>query len=267
MKKIILITGATDGIGFETAKSMVLKGHHVIVHGRNPEKLKAVGEQLSNLESSGFVESIIADLSSIAAVKQMISELKIRFDKLDVLINNAGVFATPAPVTSDKLDVRFVVNTYAPYLLATELLPLLGATGRVVNLSSAAQSSVNLDAMSGLVEMSDREAYSQSKLAITMWSRLLGIKLKETGPMVVSVNPKSLLGSKMVRDAFGVAGSDLSVGVDILERASFSEEFSRAHGLYFDNDLEQFSNPHPDALNDEKSQKVVETMKRIIQAF
>ncbi|MDF5316996.1 SDR family NAD(P)-dependent oxidoreductase, partial [Vibrio parahaemolyticus] len=86
---------------------------------------------------SGKVESLVADLSSPNAVKQIVMEITERFNHLDVIINNAGVYATPNPRTKEGLDVRFAVNTIAPYLLTRELLPLLGDTGRVVNLSSA----------------------------------------------------------------------------------------------------------------------------------
>ncbi len=132
MQKIILITGSTDGIGLETAKMLVADGHHVIVHGRNQEKVQNVEQSLIEI-NAGKVESIVADLSSPRAVKQMVAEIAERFGKLDVIINNAGVYATPNARTQDNLDVRFAVNTIAPYLLTKELLPLLGNTGRVVN--------------------------------------------------------------------------------------------------------------------------------------
>ena len=117
-------------------------------------------------------------------------------------------------------------------MLTKKLLPLLEPAGRVINLSSAAQSSVDLDALAGKRQLSDGEAYAQSKLAITMWSRTMGLALKDKGPMIVSVNPKSLLGSKMVKDAFGIAGSDLSMGAEILVRAALSDEFATASGKY-----------------------------------
>ncbi|CAH1531441.1 hypothetical protein THZG08_40079 [Vibrio owensii] len=82
--------------------------------------------------------------------------------------------------------------------------------------------------------------------------------------MVVSVNPKSFLGSKMVKDAYGIAGNDISLGADILIRAALSDEFAQAHGSYFDNDIEAFAAPHRDALNDTKSQQVVDAIETVI---
>jgi len=153
-----------------------------------------------------------------------------------------------------------VVNTFAPYLLTQMLSPLLDKEARVVNLSSAAQSPVNLLAMEGKQELSDGDAYAQSKLAITMWSRYLGIMNKKMGPIFIAVNPGSFLASKMVKDAFGVAGNDINIGVSILVRAALDPDFSDATGNY-DNDNATFASPHPDALDDKKCERIVKSIE------
>ncbi|GAM72431.1 probable oxidoreductase [Vibrio sp. JCM 19236] len=263
MQKTILLTGATDGIGLETAKMLLEQGHRVLMHGRNPNKLKDVVDSLSQ-QYPDQMESFIADLSSMADVKRLASEVLAKHPKLDVLINNAGVFGGISNTTSvDGLDVRFAVNTYAPYLLTQLLLPALG-TGRVVNLSSAAQAPVNLNDLAKKTDISDNSAYAQSKLAITIWTQDLAEKLGDQGPMVVAVNPASLLGSKMVKDAYGIAGGDLSIGADILVRAALSEEFADASGKYFDNDSGRFAAPHPEAANKAKVQQVVQTIEDVL---
>ncbi|MFA0415411.1 SDR family NAD(P)-dependent oxidoreductase [Vibrio renipiscarius] len=264
MNKTILITGATDGIGFETAKVLVGLNHHVVVHGRTPAKVQDVTQQLQALNETVRVDSIVADLSDLTAVRNMAHEVGERFESLDVLINNAGVYTLPVTKGAGGLDVRFLVNTIAPYMLTKALLPMLKPEGRVVNLSSAAQASVNLDALDGQRALGDSDAYAQSKLALTMWSRFLGLQQAKNGPIVVSVNPKSFLGSKMVKDAYGVDGGDLSLGADILVRAALADEFSQAHGLYFDNDIERFAQPHPDALNEGKVAQVIAHIDRLI---
>ncbi|MGI9276364.1 MAG: SDR family NAD(P)-dependent oxidoreductase [Endozoicomonas sp.] len=264
MQKVILLTGATDGIGLETAKMLVSQGHHVLLHGRNPAKLTDVEETLSELPGDGSVESYVADLSSLSEVEALAKLVAERHTKLDVVINNAGVFTSANTRTKDGLDVRFAVNTIAPYLLTQRLLPLLDASGRVVNLSSAAQSRVDTEALAGKGLLSDNEAYAQSKLALTMWSSHMGLSLKGSGPTVVAVNPKSLLGSKMVKDAYGIAGGNLSIGADILCRAALSDEFADAAGQYFDNDSGQFSPPHPDALDSRRLEKVVGVIERVL---
>ena len=155
MQKTILVTGSTDGIGLETARMLVSLGHNVLLHGRKPAKLEDVGKTLSGLSDGGQVESYVADLSRLADVEELAKAVAEKHTKLDVLINNAGVFKTPDPITQERLDVRFVVNTIAPYLLTKKLIPLLGASGRVINLSSAAQSPVDPQALAGRVKLSD----------------------------------------------------------------------------------------------------------------
>ncbi len=257
MGKTILLTGATDGIGLETAKRLVQAGHQVLIHGRSPAKLEATERALSALPGDGRVESYLADLSRMADVEALAKAIADKHDHLDVLINNAGILKTPEPITQDGLDVRFVVNTLAPYLLTQRLLPLLGAEGRVINVSSAAQAPVDIEALAGKGRLADMAAYAQSKLAITMWSREMGLARKESGPAFIAVNPGSLLASKMVKEGFGVAGADIGIGADILIRAALTDEFADASGQYYDNDNRRFADPHPDALDARKSQDVV----------
>ena len=264
MRRTILITGSTDGIGLETARMLVSLGHNILLHGRNSAKVEKVEEALSALPDGGNVESYVADLSLMAEVEALAGAVAEKHTKLDVLINNAGVYNAPDPVTQDGLDVRFAVNTIAPSLLTQRLLPLLGSSGRVVNLSSAAQSSVDPKALAGELGLSDGAAYAQSKLALTMWSRSLALSLADHGPSIIAVNPGSLLGTKMVREAFGVTGGDLHIGADILRRAALADEFAAASGQYFDNDSGRFASPHPDALDPRKSQEIVRAIEMVL---
>jgi NAD(P)-dependent dehydrogenase (short-subunit alcohol dehydrogenase family) len=265
MQKTILITGSTDGIGLETARMLVSQGHHVLLHGRNPAKLQKVETMLSGLTGGRRVASYVADLSSMADVEALARAVAKQHASLDVLINNAGVYKTPGTITEDGLDVRFAVNTLAPCLLTQRLLPLLESSGRVINLSSAAQAPVDTKALTGRVRLpDDYEAYAQSKLAITMWSRHVALALKENGPVFIAVNPGSLLGTKMVKEGFGVAGGDIRIGAKILVRAALADEFATASGEYFDNDSGQFASPHPDALNPQKSATIVRAIEAVL---
>ncbi|MEL7528418.1 MAG: oxidoreductase, partial [Pseudomonadota bacterium] len=161
---------------------------------------------------------------------------------------------------------RFVSKTGARRLTTKRLLPAMDASSRVVNLSSAAQAPVNLQALTGSVRLSAMDAYAQSKLALTIWTRHLASQLGAGGPVIVAVNPGSLLASKMVKEGFGVAGNDLSIGVDILVRAVLSEEFASRSGQYFDNDSGRFSNPHPDGLNERKADELMAAVDAMVQA-
>lgn len=264
MQKTILVTGSTDGIGLETARMLVSQGHHVLLHGRNPVKLEEVESTLSAHEGGGRIESYVADLSRMDDVEALAKAVTERHAKLDVLINNAGIFKTPQTVTQEGLDVRFAVNTIAPYLLTQRLLPLLDPSGRVINLSSAAQSPVDPKALAGQGHLPDMAAYSQSKLAITMWSRHMALALGENGPAIIAVNPGSLLATKMVKEGFGMDGNDVRIGADILIRASLSDEFKSVSGQYFDNDSGRFASPHPDALDPQKFVAIVHAIEAVL---
>jgi len=265
MKKTIIITGSTDGIGLETAKTLAEQGHHLLIHGRNSNKLAKVESLLSDLTGSENIESFVADLAHFSGVEALASSVIAKHKKIDVLINNAGVYHVPQITTQDNLDTRFVVNTLSPYLLTQRLLPLFTPSGRIINLSSAAQSPVDLNALiRSNEEIADSQIYAQSKLALTMWSLYMANLLKDKGPAIIAINPASFLGSKLVKEAYGVKGGDLQIGANILCRAALSDEFANTSGQYFDNDSGQFSSPHPDALSSIKNQKLIEVIEKIL---
>lgn len=222
MTKTILITGSTDGIGLLTAQTLAAEGHRVLLHGRNVAKLEAAAKTIK-----GSVGQYLADLSNMADVHALASTIRADHDQIDVVINNAGILKTPNTVTKEGYDVRFMVNAIAPYVLTRELLPILAKDGRIVNLSSAAQARVDLDAFRGRGRLSDMDAYAQSKLALTIWSREMA-KLLPEGPVIIAVNPGSLLASKMVKEGFGLAGNDLSIGANILREAALGTGFAEA---------------------------------------
>ncbi len=271
MKKTILITGSTDGIGKATAEALIDQGHQVLLHGRNQTKLEKVQAELTERYPSAQLEAYAADLSDFSQVERLAAAISNNHQQIDVLINNAGVYKVPNKNAKNGIDVRFVVNTISPYLLTIRLLDCLGTSGRVVNLSSAAQAPVDIGSIGAANRLSDDQAYAQSKLALTMWSRQLGENYvdgsNEKGPSIIAVNPASFLGSNMVKEAYGMEGKDLQIGVDILVRASLSDEFSSASGLYFDNDKGAFSNPHPDALNSTKAQAIVSKIDEILAQY
>ncbi|WP_214766087.1 MULTISPECIES: SDR family NAD(P)-dependent oxidoreductase [unclassified Exiguobacterium] len=255
----ILITGATDGIGLETAKMLAEQGHTILLHGRNKKKLTAVCKTLKNSTIVPFV----ADLSRLIEVKRLAEQLSHEVSRIDVLINNAGVYGAPETVTAEGLDIRFAVNTIAPYMLTKALLPLMSLSSRVINVSSAAQQEVEVDALLGKKVLPNGDAYAQSKLALTMWTIEMA---KQQAPAFIAINPKSLLGSKMVKSAFGIEGHDVKIGAKILVDAALSDEFKNASGKYYDNDSCQFVNPHQDASSQVKRARLVQILEKLIRS-
>jgi NAD(P)-dependent dehydrogenase (short-subunit alcohol dehydrogenase family) len=258
MKKTILITGSTDGIGLLAAKQLAEKGHTVLLHGRSKEKLdKALADV------GGSAEAYQADLSSIAETSKLAQEVAAKHQQIDVLINNAGVLKAPSTQVEGGLDIRFVVNTLAPYHLTQRLLPNVPKEGRIINLSSAAQARVDLNAMAGKVPLDDMQAYSQSKLAITIWSREMAKELSD-GPVVIAVNPGSLLATKMVKQGFGIEGKDMNIGASLLVDMALEDTFADASGKYFDNDAGQFGQPDAAALDAAHSASVMAGIKELL---
>ena len=116
-KKIILVTGATDGIGKEAVKMLVKEGHKVIIQGRNPEKIKKVMEEIKSQNKDADLDSAVADLLSFKQIKTMCDELIQKYDHLDVLVNNAGaVFDVVRKLTEDGEERTFQLNVYFPIL-------------------------------------------------------------------------------------------------------------------------------------------------------
>lgn len=268
MNKTILITGSTDGIGKLAAIRLAQEGHHIYLHGRNPEKLTKVISEVKEASSNVNIDGFVADFSDLNAVQSMAEDIKSKRSKIDVLINNAGIFKSPIDKTKDGLDIRFAVNYFAPYILTNALLPLLkaGNESRIINLSSAAQSTVRIGALNGQASVNTSEAYAQSKLALTMWSFDLAKQLEDV--TVVAVNPGSLLNTRMANEAYGQHWSPATKGSDILYELAVSDDYKNDTGKYFDNDKGnpkgEFSPAHPDAYDDQLISELISNTNRIV---
>ncbi len=265
MGKTILLTGATDGIGQKTAILLAKGGHNLLLHGRDRAKLERVRAEILQINSKLSVGLYVADFSDLQSVRDMATAILTDIKVLDVLINNAGIFVVNnnEVLTKDGYDIRFSVNTIAPYILTKRLLPLMDETGRVVNVSSAAQAPVDLASLIEKKPFSHDAGYAQSKLAIIMWGTEIA-NAYPAGPIVIAVNPKSFLGSKMVRQAYGRQGYDLNIGAEILCQAALADSFAKANGKYFDNDYGLFSTPHPYAENVLARKELVEFLNSLV---
>ena len=260
----ILITGSTDGIGKLVGMKLAKQGHEVYLHGRNREKLNKVVSEIKEQTKNEKIEGFVADFSDLNAVKQMAQEIKQDLLKLNVLINNAGVYNSSKSQNSDGLDLRFAVNYLASFILTNELIPLLkkAEKPRIINLSSAAQSTVDYEVLTGVKTRAPSETYAQSKLALTMWSFYLA--KKEPSIDVIAVNPGSLLNTKMVNEAFGKHWASADKGATILYELAVLEDYKDASGKYFDNDRGTFAEAHPDAYNETKINKLITTTAKVL---
>lgn len=257
MSKTIMITGSTDGIGKLAAIKVAQSGHQIILHGRNPEKLSKVLEEIKSVSENQNITGYVADFSKLEDVKKMAIKIKEEQSSIDVLVNNAGIFKIAHTIAENGLDLRLVVNYLAPYVLTTALLPLLqqSTNPRIINLSSAAQSTVSKQFFEKNSRLSDNEAYAQSKLAILLWSFDFAKKHPEV--TTIALNPGSLLNTKMVKEAYGKHWSTADKGADIIIDLATNSKFADSSGKYFDNDKGSFNEAHPDAYEDQKIESLI----------
>ncbi len=228
----ILVTGATDGLGRRVAQELAAKGATVLLHGRSPERLRDALEQAGGEKARSY----LADLSSLAAVRGLADRILSDEDRLDVLVNNAGLIARERKVSEDGLELTFAVNYLSHFLLTNLLMPLLrdSAPARIVNVASAGQSPLdfsNLMLERGYTAM---KAYSQSKLAQIVFTFELAERLRGTGVTVNALHPASLMDTKMVKDAFGYTMSTVWEGSEAVVRLAVSPEVEGVTGSYFD---------------------------------
>ncbi|MEQ9279763.1 MAG: SDR family NAD(P)-dependent oxidoreductase [Balneola sp.] len=263
--RTILITGSTDGIGKLAATKLAKNGHQLIVHGRNSEKLENTISEIKEITNNDRVSGFVSDLSDFDSIKKMIADISNEFSSIDVLINNAGVLKSSIVQNQIGLDIRFAVNYFAPYLLTNGLLPILknNDSPRIINLSSAAQATVSMDALAGKQQISSNEAYAQSKLALTMWSFAFAQNHPEI--TTIAVNPGSLLNTKMVQEAYGRHWSSADKGADILVELAVAEKHASNSGKYFDNDHGDFSDAHTDAYDQHKIDQLISVTNNILK--
>jgi NAD(P)-dependent dehydrogenase (short-subunit alcohol dehydrogenase family) len=145
--KIVLITGASDGIGEETAHQLAARSAFVLRHGRDREKVERVKEEIMRASGNEQVKAVVADLKAMKNVRRLAHEVQDRVDGLDVLINNAGVYMEKCVETPDGFELTFAVNHLAHFLLTNMLLELLmrSAPARIITVSSSAHASARLD--------------------------------------------------------------------------------------------------------------------------
>ena len=240
----ILVTGATDGLGTRVAQELAATGATVLLHGRSPERLGATLEKLTKETGGEKLRSYLADLSSLDEVRSLAERILSERDRLDVLVNNAGVISREREESEDDHELTFAVNYLSHFLLTGLLLPLLrgSAPARIVNVASAAQSPI--DFADPMLERGydAMKAYSQSKLAQVMFTFELAERLSGTEVTANALHPASLMDTKMVHETFGYTMSTVEEGAEAVVRLAASPKLEGATGRYFDGTREARAN-------------------------
>jgi NAD(P)-dependent dehydrogenase (short-subunit alcohol dehydrogenase family) len=241
-KKIVLVTGSTDGIGKLTAQRLAEMDMAVLVHGRDPEKVQTTAEEIRRASGNPAIAHVTADLASLAEVRRMATDISQRYNRLDVLINNAGVLPAKAkrglrPLSEDGHELCLAVNYLAPFLLTHLLMPLLKAApaARILNVSSVAQETVDCDDLD--LEQgpyTPMNAYARSKLALAMFTMELSARLAEASITANCLHPGTLLDTKMVRQAFSHAMGRAESGAEVEVYLATAPELEGVSGAYFD---------------------------------
>lgn len=189
--KVAIVTGANTGLGYETTLALAKKGMTVVMACRNAEKAEAARQHLLAEQPDAQLDVLQLDLSRLASVRQFAEAFLARYDRLDRLINNAGIMIPPFSLTEDGLESQMAANYFGHFLLTGLLLDRLEATygARVVSLSSIAHRNgrINLEDLNSRHRYSRMEAYSQSKLACLMFAFELQRRLEAAGMQTISV--------------------------------------------------------------------------------
>jgi NAD(P)-dependent dehydrogenase (short-subunit alcohol dehydrogenase family) len=255
----ILVTGATDGLGKRVAFELAATGATVLLHGRRRERLEATLEEAREETGSEKLGSYLADLSSLGEVRALAEQVLTEQDRLDVLVNNAGVIAEERRESEDGYQLTFAVNYLAHFLLTRLLLPLLldSAPARVVNVASAGQSPIDFDDVLLERGYDPMRAYTQSKVAQVMFTFELAERLQGSGVTVNALHPASLMDTKMVLETFGRSMSTVEEGAEATVRLATSPELEGITGRYFDGTREGRANPQ---AYDEEARKRLWTL-------
>ena len=257
MAKKILLTGATDGIGKQTAMELFKQGHELIIHGRNADKTEATKEEILSGFKKGKVHTAVADFSALRNIEKLSEDLHDRFDRIDVLINNAGIYMNGFRESADGFEMTFAVNHLATFALTLRMLDLIKSPGgRIVTVASMAHASsppLNLEDVNNESTFDPYTAYAHSKLCNILFAKELAVKLRERGITSNSLHP-GVIDTKLLRAGFGGGGSSVEKGAETPIYLAVSGEVENISGKYFIN--KQLSEPSVEAKDKQAQQEL-----------
>lgn len=211
--RICLVTGASAGIGKEIARGLAQRGGTVILAVRSAERGAAAQQEIIESTKNRDVHVMLVDLASQRSIREFALEFDRRYDKLHVLINNAGLWTTKKRLSADGIEMMWAVNMLGYHLLTKLLLPTLkrSAPARIINVASSAAKGLDLtDVQYDKRKYNDFTAYSQTKQANRMLSWDLAAQLQGSGVTVNAGNP-GLIKSELSRETSGVFGAVFSL--------------------------------------------------------
>ena len=240
-RRVVLVTGSTDGIGRATARALAAGGAEVILHGRSKPKVEAALAGLTAELPGATLHGVSFDLGSLEAVRRGAAQLLERHPDLHVLVNNAGIFATERMLTADGIELTFAVNHVGPFLLTQLLTDRLlasvadGMPARVINVSSIAhgRGKIAIDDLTLASGWTGYSAYAQSKLANVMHALSLASRHDPAQLVAYSLHP-GVIGTKLLRQGFGpVSGAPQEQGAKTPTRLAAAATVVEPSGTYF----------------------------------
>jgi len=197
-----LVTGASAGLGKAVAIGLAQRGVSVILVARDPARGKAAVEEAQAAAPKATLDLLLADLSSQAAVRKLAAEVQAKYSKLDVLINNAGIYKATRTLTADRLETMFATNHLAPFLLTNLLLTNLQASGagRVLNIAAPSNSKLDFNNLQGEKKFSALEAFGASKMANLLFTFETARRFASNNVSVNAVHP-GLVKSNIMQEA------------------------------------------------------------------
>jgi NAD(P)-dependent dehydrogenase (short-subunit alcohol dehydrogenase family) len=244
-QKIILVTGATDGIGKQVAYDLALMGHKVIVHGKRKNTGHKIVDFIKKETGNEQIFYYNADISNFKDIKQLAEEIKKDFPHLDVLLNNAGVFMNEKVILPNGLEKTFMVNHIAVFCLTNLLLEHIKKSkeGRIIVTSSMAQSSsIDFNNLNGEKYWDPYTAYAVSKLENVLFTYKLNRRLiSERSKVSVNCLHPGVISTKLLHAGWGIGGASLKQGAETSVFLAVSEQVKNISGKYFVNKKAQKS--------------------------
>jgi retinol dehydrogenase 14 len=242
----ILVTGATDGIGKQTALELARMGAKVLLHGRNLQRGQNTLSELERLSGNKSLMYYNADFGDLRAVRDFAAGLASEQERIDVVVNNAGVYMKRLERTGDGFETTFAVNHLAPFLLTRILIDQVSGGGpqRIVNVSSIAHTRARLDFdnLNAQKQFEPYAAYAVSKLANLLFTYHLARLLDGRATTVNALHP-GVITTKLLTDAFGTTGASLEEGAATSVHLAVSPLVEGISGRYFAKRTETRSSP------------------------